>query len=122
MVDGDWLMVIGFVIGWWRLTGGDWLCDVHLAAASEARGKKAAATKAAQQRVDNCTAPTPASTISDCDSAITEITAAIRQAEAAGGVDTSAAKQKLQSWEGELLIEATRVAASLAMHTLVFVT
>ena len=113
MADGDWLVVIG----WWRLTGGDWLCDVHLPAASEARGKKAA-----QQRVDNCTAPTPASTISDCDSAITEITAAIRQAEAARGVDTSAAKQKLQSWEGELLIEAARVAASLAMHTLAFVT
>ena len=118
MVDGDWLMVIGFVIGWWRLTGGDWLCDVHLAAASEATRSK----KAAQQRVDNCTAPKPASTISDCDSAITEITAAIAQAEAAGGVDTSAAKQKLQSWEGELLIEAARVAAPLAIYILVFVT
>ena len=84
--------------------------------------EKAAATKAAQQRVDNCTAPTPASTISDCDSAITEITAAIAQAEAAGGVGTSAAKQKLHSWEGELLIEATRVAAPLVIHTLAFVT
>ena len=95
---------------------------MHLLEEIAKREAEERARREAKQRVDNCTAPTPASTISDCDSAITEITAAIAQAEAAGGVDTSAAKQKLQSWEGELLIEAARVAAPLAMHTLVFVT
>ena len=71
--------------------------DVHFVA-SEARRKQ---PEVCQRRLDNCNAPKPASTISDCDSAITEIKAAIEEAKAAGvpTKTTQEAKKKLEKWE-----------------------